>query len=100
MIATDGWCDILCHIARHRHNGIATSAIGYVNQIGSDFGIIHCHFIDIREQKGPTHDGQRLAVSIGHLPRLSGRELVDDTAHLDVQRLSRGCYRQHKGYYI
>ena len=84
MVAADGWGDILCYIASHRHRGIAAVAIDDAHLISRDAGVIHLHLTDIRERKGFAHDGHGFTVCIGHLTRLRGRKLISDAAHLDV----------------
>ena len=93
----DGRRDIACHVASHGDGGGSAVVVDSDSGVGHA-GVIYRHLVDVGEWEFFPHDGKRLTVGVGHVARLCGGELVCDAAHLDIQRLARGCYRQHEGY--
>ena len=96
MRTTDCGIDILSHIACHCDLGSRT-LVTHIDIIILHAAVINRHRVNVSQCKLLAHDGQGRTVLIGHLACLRSRELISHAAHLHVQRLPCGCYRQHKG---
>ena len=92
----DGWRDILRHVAGYGDSG-RRAFVAHGDAVVRHLCIVDGHRVNLAEGKRLAHDGHSRSVVVGHLARLCGGEEIGHTAHLYVQRLCSGRYRQHDG---
>ena len=85
----------MCHVARYDDGG-RRAVVADAHFVVAHLAVIHTHARDLAQREGLAHNGQRTAVTVGHIARLRCRKAVGDCATTDVQRLGAENRRQHQ----